>query len=202
MRGSRAWFILTAMADRIRSGDALIAFDRELQVVSWNHAAEQLTGIAATDAIGRPCWDVLRGIDDRGDLVCHVGCSGARLMREGWPVGCQVLQIATGRGTRKTVSVSTISVAGREGPLFVHLLKNGDEYESSENGGARRTRLTERQIEVLRLMAEGLPAKRIADRLGIAEPTVRNHIRAILVELSAHSQLEALAKARKLGLII
>jgi Bacterial regulatory proteins, luxR family len=44
-------------------------------------------------------------------------------------------------------------------------------------------------------MAEGLPAKVIAARLGIAEATVRNHIRAILVALGTHSQLEAIARA-------
>ena len=45
------------------------------------------------------------------------------------------------------------------------------------------------------------PAKVIAMRLGLAEMTVRNHIRAILAALDAHSQLEAIAKARRLELI-
>ena len=42
------------------------------------------------------------------------------------------------------------------------------------------------------------PAKVIAARLGLAEDTVRNHIRAILMALGSHSQLEAVAKARVL----
>ena len=50
-------------------------------------------------------------------------------------------------------------------------------------------------------MRDGLAAKAISQRLRIAEPTVRNHIRAILLELGCHSQLEALAKARRWGLI-
>ena len=41
----------------------------------------------------------------------------------------------------------------------------------------------------------------IATRLGLAEATVRNHIRAILVALGTHSQLEAIAKARRVRLI-
>ena len=41
----------------------------------------------------------------------------------------------------------------------------------------------------------------IAEQLQIAEPTVRNHIRAILLELGCHSQLEALAAARRLRLL-
>jgi len=58
--------------------------------------------------------------------------------------------------------------------------------------------LTARQQEVLQLLAEGVPAKVIATRLGVVEATVRNHIRAILVALGAHSQLEAIANARRL----
>jgi DNA-binding NarL/FixJ family response regulator len=58
--------------------------------------------------------------------------------------------------------------------------------------------LTPRQQEVLGLLADGAPAKVIAARLGLAEHTVRNHIRAILIALGSHSQLEAVAKARGL----
>jgi DNA-binding NarL/FixJ family response regulator len=58
-----------------------------------------------------------------------------------------------------------------------------------------------RQLEVLRFLAAGVPAKVIATELGIVEATVRNHIRAILVALGAHSQLEAIANARRLQLI-
>jgi DNA-binding CsgD family transcriptional regulator len=61
--------------------------------------------------------------------------------------------------------------------------------------------LTPRQRQVLELVAEGIPAKVIAARLGLAPPTVRNHIRALLQHLDAHSQLEAVATARRRGLL-
>jgi DNA-binding NarL/FixJ family response regulator len=61
--------------------------------------------------------------------------------------------------------------------------------------------LTERQLEVLRLLGEGIRARGIAGRLGLAEATVRNHIHAVLQELEAHSQLEAVYQARAGGLI-
>ena len=51
------------------------------------------------------------------------------------------------------------------------------------------------------MLGEGSSARMIARQLGLAETTVRNHIRAILLELGAHSQLEAVAKARRLGLV-
>lgn len=55
--------------------------------------------------------------------------------------------------------------------------------------------------EVLAPLAEGTPAKAIAVELGISEVTARNHIRAILVELGCHSQLAAVAEARRRGVV-
>jgi PAS domain S-box-containing protein len=183
-----------------RSGDALVVFDAEHTVLSWNRAAEELTGIPASEAVGRPCWDVVRGIDERGSLVCHPGCSAARLAGEGWPVRCQQLLIRTASGTRRSVAVSTIALRNGDRPVFLHLLGNGREVEEDQvatESPGERTRLTPRQLQVLDLIDEGCSAKRIAGRLGIAEPTVRNHIRAILLQFGCHSQLEALAAARK-----
>ena len=188
------------MGELIRSGDALFAFDSELNVLSWNGAAEELTGIVAQDAVGRPCWDVLGAVDEDGNVVCHPGCSGARLAREGFPVPCRKLFVRTSEG-RKLVSVSTIVVdADGAEPVILHLLRNGDAAEI-RTGGEEPLDLTPRQQEVLELLAEGVPAKVIARRLGIAEVTARNHIQAILSELHCHSQLEAVAEARRRGAV-
>lgn len=61
--------------------------------------------------------------------------------------------------------------------------------------------LTVREKEVLRLMAEGLPSRGVAARLGISYTTVRTHIRSLGSKLGVHSKLEAIVKARELGLI-
>jgi DNA-binding CsgD family transcriptional regulator len=182
-------------AANLRSGDALFAFDFDLTIVSWNDAAEELTGVSAEEAVGRHCWEVLGGHDARGDLVCHTGCSTARLARENWPVACQRLLIGAREGTR-SVQVFTIAVDEGDSRLFLHVLLPCE--ERSPRGSAL---LTTRQQEVLRLLAEGVPAKVIATQLGVVEATVRNHIRAILIALGAHSQLEAIAKARRLQLV-
>ena len=180
-----------------RSGDALFAFDPDLTIVSWNRAAEELTGVSAGAAVGRHCWEMLGGHDERGNLVCHPGCSTARLAREGWPVACQGLLIKTREGTRR-VAVSTVVVDEGEHPLFVHVMVP---HRETPSPGAVPVVLTPRQQQVLRLLADGVPAKVIATRFGLAEATVRNHIRAILAALETHSQLEAIAKARRLRLI-
>lgn len=62
--------------------------------------------------------------------------------------------------------------------------------------------LTPRELEVLHLMAEGLPNKSIALRLGISDHTVKFHVNAILGKLGAQSRTEAVMQATRLGLIL
>jgi two-component system nitrate/nitrite response regulator NarL len=72
-----------------------------------------------------------------------------------------------------------------------------------EAGGPRLAEdLTARELEVLHLMAEGLPNKTIAYRLGISEHTVKFHVNAILGKLGAGSRTEAVVRATRLGLIL
>ena len=52
-------------------------------------------------------------------------------------------------------------------------------------------RLTDRELEVLRLVAKGLSNKEIAGELFISENTVKNHVRNILEKLQLHSRMEA-----------
>jgi DNA-binding NarL/FixJ family response regulator len=63
-----------------------------------------------------------------------------------------------------------------------------------------RSLLTERQIDVLRLLAEGKPNKEIARTLNLAEGTVRVHVNAVLKALSARNRTEAALAARSAGL--
>ena len=61
--------------------------------------------------------------------------------------------------------------------------------------------LTSRETEVLRLLAEGFSNQAIAADLGIRLATVRNHVQSVIGKLQAHSKLEAVATALRLGLI-
>ena len=66
---------------------------------------------------------------------------------------------------------------------------------------AQLDRLTPREKEVLRLMAEGISSRDIASKLGISYTTVRTHIRSLGSKLGVHSKLEAIVKARELALV-
>jgi DNA-binding NarL/FixJ family response regulator len=61
--------------------------------------------------------------------------------------------------------------------------------------------LTQREIEVLRLLMQGLRDKAIAYRLERSVDTARSHVRAILMKLKASSRVEAVAIARRRGLV-
>lgn len=61
--------------------------------------------------------------------------------------------------------------------------------------------LTEREMDVLRLLAEGLPNRLIAERLFISENTVRNHVRHILDKLRVRSRTEAALYAVRANVI-
>ena len=51
------------------------------------------------------------------------------------------------------------------------------------------------------MIAEGKSAKGIGGELYLSQATIRNHTRALLQAFGAHSQLELLAKARRMGVI-
>jgi two-component system, NarL family, nitrate/nitrite response regulator NarL len=62
--------------------------------------------------------------------------------------------------------------------------------------------LTPREREVLALLAEGLPNKLVADRLGVSERTAKYHVAQILAKLGAHSRTEAVLRGARLGLVV
>ena len=61
--------------------------------------------------------------------------------------------------------------------------------------------LTDRELEVLRLMAAGRSNQRIARDLVVALDTVKKHVTHVLGKLGATNRTEAAARARQLGLI-
>ncbi len=62
--------------------------------------------------------------------------------------------------------------------------------------------LSARLLEELRLLARGKPARKTSEELRLSETTVRNHIRALSQALGVRSQLEAVARAWRVGLLV
>ncbi|MCD6554214.1 MAG: DNA-binding response regulator [Chloroflexi bacterium] len=62
-------------------------------------------------------------------------------------------------------------------------------------------RLTLREIEILRLIAEGLTNREIAQRLCLSENTIKTYIQNLYQKLDAHNRIEAVMRATKRGLL-
>lgn len=73
--------------------------------------------------------------------------------------------------------------------------------ESAENEAAFVEALTPRELQVLRMLADGLGNKEIAAQLGISEHTAKFHVAQILAKLGAHSRTEAVAFGMRRGLV-
>ena len=87
-------------------------------------------------------------------------------------------------------SLISPSMASKLLSEFATMVKRRD--ERSQMPGPR---LTERELQVLRLVAKGLNNKDIGDDLFISENTVKNHVRNILEKLHLHSRMEAVVYA-------
>jgi len=70
-----------------------------------------------------------------------------------------------------------------------------------EDATAEAEPLTAREVEVLELLAQGLPNKAIAARLGISDQTVKFHVASICGKLGAANRTEAARRALRLGVI-
>jgi len=73
--------------------------------------------------------------------------------------------------------------------------------ESRRDGDAFAEPLTAREVQVLELLAEGLPNKSIAERLGISDQTVKFHVSSISGKLGAANRTDAVRRAVRRGLI-
>jgi LuxR family maltose regulon positive regulatory protein len=109
--------------------------------------------------------------------------------------------------------------AGAELPDLLNLLTPGDNLAPEVHGFVIRLQalttpanaappaallaepLSEREYDVLRLLAEGLTNRQLADRLMVAEGTIKTHLMNIYGKLSAHNRTQAIARARELGMI-
>ena len=108
--------------------------------------------------------------------------------------------ILKGVGSRALADILR-NVAAGEGyltPTLSARLLSDLQSPQSANGVADRLRqLTERQTEILRLVAEGLSNKEVALRLGLQEKTVKHHMTGVLSKLNVRNRTEAALMVRE-----
>lgn len=100
-----------------------------------------------------------------------------------------------------TAALRLVVAGGRYMPARLAELATGQSPSSAAPAEAPYGRLSERQGEVLRHMADGRANKEIALALGLSPATVKNHVAQVIALLGAANRTEAAAKARSLGLV-
>ena len=91
-----------------------------------------------------------------------------------------------------------------EGEVWIERRLVAEFVTNAAGAGGQRARidsLTRREREVVRLVAEGLKNKQIADRLSVADVTVRHHLTSIFAKLEVSDRLSLLVFAFKNGLV-
>lgn len=165
--------------------------DRDGTIRWLNHAASELVG----DAVGRKFTRYVAPEDVHSAREIF-----ARKLLGRADATDFTLRLLDGEGRRVTLEVNSVPVR-REG-VVVGVFGVGRLLQKVEvTGHETAPALTPRQHEILRLLADGMSTSAIARGLALSEETVRNHVRALLAALDAHSRLEAVAVARRYAMI-
>jgi two-component system nitrate/nitrite response regulator NarL len=148
-------------------------------------------------------WNAERGLETLAgtewpDLPLVVLLTDIGLAAEAWQAGARGLLLREAEAKSIAAALETVSqglAVVDPGMLSPLLPRDARSTESLSEP------LTTREMDVLQLIAEGLPNKAIATRLEISEFTVKFHVNAILGKLGAQSRTEAAMTAARMGLI-
>lgn len=192
------------------TASAAFAVDTAGRIVAWNPSAEQLFGYPASKVLGRFCWEAVQGQDLYGNVYCGPHCPLIEMALHRQAIHSCDLLYRDAEGKTVRTSVNSFIVPGRSPAemTIVHFLcpvaseTTGETHRpDSGSGEAKHPLLTERELQVLRLMARGATTREISRELRISAGTVRNHSGKILRSLKVHTRLQAIATARALHLI-
>ena len=155
----------------------------DLVVMDYEFPGSQYDGIQATAAVTARFPDV--------HVVLLTGHADADLLHRAAAAGARALLPKDGSLPDLLHALQTIG----PGALLVH---PGMLHDAAP---AQVDPLSAREHDVLAMLALGLRAQDIADQLGISKNTCRGYIKSLLCKLDAHTQLEAVANARRRGLV-
>ncbi len=104
------WPVLNDLLDYVPDG--VFTVDAEWRITSFNHAAEQITGIQRDEALGRRCCDVFRA------SICESACALKQTLATKRPVVNKVVYIVNTAGQRVPISISTAVLKDDQGRVI------------------------------------------------------------------------------------
>lgn len=207
------------------TADAAFAVDDNGLITAWNNAATELFGLSEAEAISVSCSEILQASDENRVVSCeHYVIEGTvqnnrpllnfdlRVQRKTSKLWCNLsILIASdpASGTRYAIHIvrpcemqklleEALSEFVR---TQVRNIPNGASIISTAPTSGINVRLTAREVEVLKSLAKGYGTRAIANQLHISSATVSNHIKHILTKFDAHTRLEAIRRAERVGVI-
>jgi PAS domain S-box-containing protein len=208
-----------------RSGAAAFATDEKGRIAIWNKGAQDILGYSASRVLGKSCHEILCGRDVFGNRFCDRQCVLNFMVERHETVRHFELDVRTESGEIVPTNVSIVVLPGPRARQYtlVHFIEKVDrnreanalvrrilteQHPLSESRPAvadapstQSLSLTSREMQILRLLAEGTSTKGIADSLFISVTTTRNHVQNILRKLEVHSKLEAVSLALRTHLL-
>jgi len=196
-----------------RTADAGFAVDADSHILFVNDAFTNLCRSTRPNVLGRTCCQIVRGHTLAGEPYCGQSCPVKDKLRQGESVRNFDLAIPHPGEDAIWVNAGAVCTPPDWRPaIAVILFRPISLYDSVRrfvHEKQRRNRpslpeslrLTRREIQVFRCLAEGKSTNDIADQLHISYSTTRNHIRNIFSKLGAHSRAEVVAQAYRYGLL-
>jgi DNA-binding NarL/FixJ family response regulator len=181
------------------NGDEAVALVERLRpsVVLMDLRMPKVDGIQATARLRERCPEipilVLTTFDDDANLfgALRAGAAGYLLT----DVSSETLVAAIHAATRGESFLQS-TVTGRVVAAFARLMDSG-----GPKAEALVLPLSPREREIVSLLGSGASNKEIADRLNLAEGTVKNHVTNILTKLDVRDRTQAALRARQLGIV-
>lgn len=213
-----------------KTADGVFAIGSDQRIIFWNKAAQDILGFKPKEVLGKFCYKVVSGRNESGEVLCSKSCCVTDTIKSGRKVRNFDTLAHTKKGTPVWINVSIIAIPSKHEDLHVaaHIFREITERKKeqivikkiisninllnqpekdvqvsqiSTLSPKSHAKLTHREYDVIRLLAEGRSAKDISEELYISWSTARKHIQNILTKLHLHSKLEAVAYAIKNNIV-
>jgi PAS domain S-box-containing protein len=173
-----------------------------------NAGVETNAGYRPEELLGKRLLDVVPDLATNGAFARYADAveTGVPIVMEvPWASGPRVQGAFEVRGVRvgDGLALTFRNITERKLSEAAALRRPAVEVPGGPEPGAEPVdlRLTDRELEVLQLLGEGVSTRAISERLFISLNTSRNHVQRVIGKLGAHSRLEAVAIARRSGLL-